>query len=199
EPEPEPEPEPTSASALSFKQFTIPALSLLGQYAYPPPLPTKNTRNHRKYLLTEGCNCKKTECAKNYCRCYSNRQHCTEQCKCTDCKNTFDSSSGQSSAAPYWERIEVLPNGSRIQKNGCYCKKGCDKRYCQCRLMGLICSNRCHGNTPCHNKVLDRTFAPVQPVAICKIETDRWATNALQFTKLIGMTQQQFNDLLQDK
>lgn len=38
-----------------------------------------------------GCNCKKSECQRNYCSCYRNGLSCTKLCKCTQCKNLSDS------------------------------------------------------------------------------------------------------------
>lgn len=37
-----------------------------------------------------GCNCKKSECQRNYCSCYRNGLQCTNLCKCTQCKNSLD-------------------------------------------------------------------------------------------------------------
>eukprot|EP00826_Nyctotherus_ovalis_P018147 TRINITY_DN15408_c0_g1_i31.p1 TRINITY_DN15408_c0_g1~~TRINITY_DN15408_c0_g1_i31.p1 ORF type:complete len:261 (-),score=47.34 TRINITY_DN15408_c0_g1_i31:177-959(-) len=38
-----------------------------------------------------GCNCKKSECQRNYCSCYRNGLACTKLCKCVQCKNSLDS------------------------------------------------------------------------------------------------------------
>merc|ERR1712226_561395 len=35
----------------------------------------------------KGCNCKKTNCIKNYCECYEAKILCTSLCKCVDCFN----------------------------------------------------------------------------------------------------------------
>ena len=35
----------------------------------------------------KGCNCKKSECKKKYCECYSINQKCTDLCKCENCLN----------------------------------------------------------------------------------------------------------------
>ncbi|CAD5232051.1 unnamed protein product [Bursaphelenchus xylophilus] len=39
-------------------------------------------------LHQKGCNCKKSNCLKNYCECYEAKVPCTERCKCNSCKNT---------------------------------------------------------------------------------------------------------------
>ncbi|XP_073434721.1 tesmin-like [Dendrobates tinctorius] len=36
---------------------------------------------------TKGCNCKKTGCLKNYCKCYEANILCSTMCKCIACKN----------------------------------------------------------------------------------------------------------------
>lgn len=38
-----------------------------------------------------GCNCKKSECQRNYCSCYRSGLACTKLCKCLQCKNSLDS------------------------------------------------------------------------------------------------------------
>jgi hypothetical protein len=42
---------------------------------------------------TVGCNCKRSECRKNYCYCYKNNKKCEEYCKCMDCRNNLDEQS----------------------------------------------------------------------------------------------------------
>ena len=36
----------------------------------------------------KGCNCKKSNCLKNYCECHQFGIQCSENCKCVSCKNT---------------------------------------------------------------------------------------------------------------
>jgi len=52
--------------------------------------PTAESKEH--FL---GCHCKKSNCLKKYCECYSGAVVCSERCRCNDCKNiaTVDESS----------------------------------------------------------------------------------------------------------
>ena len=40
-----------------------------------------------KKTILKGCNCKKSNCQKKYCKCHVNGNYCSESCKCVDCKN----------------------------------------------------------------------------------------------------------------
>lgn len=44
-------------------------------------------------IYAKGCNCKKTECLKNYCECFAAKVKCSHLCRCTECQN-FDPSAG---------------------------------------------------------------------------------------------------------
>ncbi|XP_039157809.1 protein tesmin/TSO1-like CXC 7 [Eucalyptus grandis] len=42
-----------------------------------------------------GCNCKKSQCLKNYCECYQGKAGCFHECNCQDCSNPFGPKSGK--------------------------------------------------------------------------------------------------------
>ena len=46
----------------------------------------KHLKNN-ELVNSRGCNCSKTGCVKEYCRCYKEGTGCTTLCRCTDCKN----------------------------------------------------------------------------------------------------------------
>lgn len=50
------------------------------------PIRTKNKKG--------GCSCKKTNCLKMYCECYSTGKVCTENCGCFGCQNCKETSLG---------------------------------------------------------------------------------------------------------
>jgi hypothetical protein len=47
----------------------------------------KKVKKKEGFLHSRGCNCKKTECLKNYCECFSVGIGCSTLCKCINCKN----------------------------------------------------------------------------------------------------------------
>ena len=47
----------------------------------------KKVKRKEGFLHSRGCNCKKTECLKNYCECFSVGIGCSTLCKCLNCKN----------------------------------------------------------------------------------------------------------------
>lgn len=52
-----------------------------------------NTNTYTKYTIIMGlskkvhCNCKKSNCLKNYCECKRNHERCDKKCECEQCKN----------------------------------------------------------------------------------------------------------------
>lgn len=47
----------------------------------------KKVKTKSNFLHSRGCNCKKTQCIKNYCECFSVGVGCSVLCKCINCKN----------------------------------------------------------------------------------------------------------------
>ena len=55
----------------------------------PSSFSSKIVFSQTKTIYARGCNCKKTECMKNYCECFAAKVKCSNLCKCTECQN-FD-------------------------------------------------------------------------------------------------------------
>lgn len=51
------------------------------------------------HIYSRGCNCKKTECQKNYCECFAAGVKCSSLCRCTECGNLDPNMPGGSLAA----------------------------------------------------------------------------------------------------
>ncbi|CAD8098873.1 unnamed protein product [Paramecium sonneborni] len=53
----------------------------------PQIIQEQNSNKDLQKETKKGCNCKKSECKKKYCECYSINQKCTDLCKCENCLN----------------------------------------------------------------------------------------------------------------
>ena len=50
----------------------------------------KDTEDKKSVLLLGRCTCKKSQCLKLYCQCFSNSMYCTyDHCRCTNCYNSL--------------------------------------------------------------------------------------------------------------
>lgn len=54
-------------------------------------------------LEHKGCRCKKSQCRKNYCECFSASRACSQECRCADCGNVHGMK------APQYTRISPPP------------------------------------------------------------------------------------------
>lgn len=55
-------------------------------HAFHPKIGKASFSEERSHY--KGCNCKRSNCLKNYCECYEAKITCTSLCKCTGCYNT---------------------------------------------------------------------------------------------------------------
>jgi hypothetical protein len=65
----------------------------------------KSIEAQEQQLHTRRCNCKKTECSKNYCECFTAGIGCSPLCKCSDCKNNFKSTMKEEEVAAHHEKV----------------------------------------------------------------------------------------------
>ena len=99
-----------------------------------------------------GCNCKKTRCLRLHCKCFNKLGYCSDECMCLDCCNrnqfeeerqfVIDKTRGIFPQA-FQSKIEQLDGIGSINNQGCKCKTGCRKNYCDCFKNGVSCSPIC--------------------------------------------------------
>lgn len=69
---------------------------------------------------SKGCNCKKSNCLKNYCECHQAGAKCGESCKCISCKNTGEDFGFKSSGEHLTPKnIALAPTRSEIDDRDC--------------------------------------------------------------------------------
>lgn len=98
-----------------------------------------------------GCTCKKTNCIKMYCECFSVGKMCTPECACFGCYNHADHEPVLAKAKQQLKSRSLANN--RHAHRGCNCKKtNCQKKYCECYNAGLMCSDACNCCSCCNKE-----------------------------------------------
>jgi hypothetical protein len=123
-------------------------------------------RIQKRIKANTRCNCKNSECLKDYCKCYSNGVDCGLNCKCRSCKNIrftrqLRDERPRSNLSPNVKTTEQAPSSKnktmiKIQSfdskpsrqsgvSCCNCKKSmCVKKYCECFSNGAFCTSNCN-------------------------------------------------------
>ncbi|CAK86795.1 unnamed protein product (macronuclear) [Paramecium tetraurelia] len=132
---------------LVFKEY----LSTNQDYYFLLQISQKSLQIQSKLFINErSCNCKKSQCLKQYCDCFANGQMCSENCNCVGCFNNTLNMEQRKEA-----KVQIInrdPGAFKQSFKGCNCKKsGCQKKYCECFLSGLACTHlcRCDGCLNC--------------------------------------------------
>jgi hypothetical protein len=122
-----------------------------------PIPPTSNLQKKGvKSKSKKVCHCNKSMCLRLHCLCFKNGDFCSEKCGCTECYNivshrdlveNVNKKTQEINPHAFEPRIiEIKMNNELIKlTKGCNCSKNfCLKNYCECKKMGLQCSNACH-------------------------------------------------------
>lgn len=95
------------------------------------------------------CCCAKTKCVKMYCECFRNHTHCSVNCGCTkDCLNNKRKQRLRKGLVPSLKSFGPIDTINKLssskEERGCTCKKSsCLKKYCDCFMFGVKCSEKC--------------------------------------------------------
>jgi len=111
------------------------------------------------------CNCRKSQCLKLYCECFSAAKLCSD-CSCVGCLNGAQHGAEREDARratlqrnPTAFKPKILQateaeaaSTAGHHLRGCFCKKsGCLKKYCECFEAGATCCENCKCEK-CHNR-----------------------------------------------
>lgn len=121
------------------------------------PKPERKRPKRIRRKRQHGCSCKSTNCLKLHCVCFKKQGYCLPSCRCTNCLNTEKFEETRKFAI---EKTKLIFNGAFIQLEptrvkditgrsvdiyvkGCNCKKGCWRKYCDCKKANGVCSYIC--------------------------------------------------------
>lgn len=100
---------------------------------------------------SSGCSCKRTRCLRLHCKCFRTTGYCSPSCGCVGCFNTPEYESERQFVMDKMRQIFVKAfepkvtavGGALLNSQGCRCKTGCRKNYCDCFRNGSGCSPIC--------------------------------------------------------
>lgn len=123
----------------------------------------KATTPKKKFKKGVGCSCTKSKCLRLHCKCFRTLGFCSKDCGCVDCFNEPRFEAERESVIHMMKKIYPQAFVSKIVKaddqlalnsQGCRCKTGCSKNYCDCYRNGIGCSPICKCHS-CTNKKVE--------------------------------------------
>lgn len=100
-----------------------------------------------------GCRCGMSKCLRLHCRCFRDLEYCMKNCRCTDCFNneTHDQvrsfviqKTKEINRTAFAKKMVYLDHEKdKINSDGCNCKTGCNRNYCECYKNQTGCSALC--------------------------------------------------------
>ena len=132
----------------------------------PPPPPPKKTG---------GCNCRNTKCLRLNCKCFKTLGFCSPECGCLDCLNQTEFAEAREFVVAKTREINKSAfqpkavalgsqGGALVNCQGCSCKTGCQKNYCECYRLGTGCSAICKCQQ-CRNATIELPREQIRDVA----------------------------------
>lgn len=124
-----------------------------------------------------GCTCSRSQCLRLHCKCFRELKYCSWQCGCNGCCNTpsFDTermfvinSTKKINPNAFTSKIVQMESQQTVNSEGCRCKTGCKKKYCDCFRNGAGCSPICKC-FDCKNQRVD-----LEPLAVREIFKPGW-------------------------
>jgi len=100
-----------------------------------------------------GCRCGMSRCLRLHCRCFRDLEYCLKNCRCADCLNREAHDQARSfviqktkeiNPLAFTKKLVYLDHGkNKINSDGCNCKTGCSRNYCECFKSKTGCSALC--------------------------------------------------------
>ena len=114
----------------------------------------KSIRKARRSKKQDCCNCKNSKCLRLHCRCFKKLGFCGPSCKCTGCLNLpeFDEArefviakTKEINKQAFVQKIVEVEETDKelVNSQGCRCKTGCLRNYCECARLAGGCSPIC--------------------------------------------------------
>ena len=116
----------------------------------------KKTIRRRSHLDSKriGCRCNMSKCLRLHCRCFKDMEYCAKICKCVDCFNTLTHEQARQAVINKTRELNpqafntkivnaIKNQDSKFNAEGCNCKTGCVRNYCDCYKSGVGCSPIC--------------------------------------------------------
>lgn len=110
------------------------------------------------------CKCKRSQCVRLHCVCFSDGGYCGPYCSCVDCLNSTQFENARQFVIQKTKEINPLAFTPKVKKidssnkvlnpQGCKCtRNNCNKNYCDCYKNGIGCSSVCRCSNCLNNKV----------------------------------------------
>jgi hypothetical protein len=114
--------------------------------------PCRLIEPRKKFVKGVGCSCGKSRCLRLHCKCFNAQNYCGPSCGCVECYNTHEfederrfviNKTKSIFSKAFEPKLVQASNNVKINSQGCRCKTGCQKKYCDCFRNSVGCSPIC--------------------------------------------------------